>query len=124
MQHKINNMFTIIAITAFGMISAPTLSNINTIFAQEFNPFDFLNSQSTSDRNPSNIKIPGLENLFSSPDNSAPSSDNSAPSSSSNDGKCIQTDAAGGTKDYYCAGTHHHCKKGTPDCLLEGGRTS
>ena len=51
MQHEINGLLTIIAITAFAMVSAPTLSTINTVFA--YNPFA---------DNPIFANIKGLDN--------------------------------------------------------------
>jgi hypothetical protein len=44
MQHKINRLLIVIAIAAFGMISAPTLSAMNVVFAASFDPFGQLKS--------------------------------------------------------------------------------
>ena len=134
MQNTINRLLTVIAITAFGMISAPTLSTINVVFADNqfsFGPFKALgidkffeksannnNNQQTSDNNQ-----PKSDNNQPKSDNNQPKSDNNQPKSGNSHAgeKCGAN--GGNTKDWYCKGTHHHCAKGQNDCLLEGGRT-
>jgi hypothetical protein len=122
---------TLIAITAFGMISAPTLSTINTVFA--YNPFA---------DNPIFANIKGLDNkIFDGvsavdPDSSSGSSSgdtgSSSGSSSGDTGSSSGDNSSGGAKcgssgkstfHWYCEGTHHHCLKGEQKCLLFGGRS-
>src|SRR6476646_6722280 len=120
MQHKINRLMTLIAITAFGMISAPTLSTINTVFA--YNPFA---------DNPIFANIKGLDNkIFDGV--SAVDPDSSSGSSSGDTGSSSGDSSSGGAKGgssgkstfhWYCEGTHHHWLKGEQKCLLFGGRS-
>ncbi|MGN6821396.1 MAG: hypothetical protein ACTHJ7_01250, partial [Candidatus Nitrosocosmicus sp.] len=83
------------------------------------------NGGSSSSSSPSNL----LKDLFgggkssNTPDNNSPNNKDSPKSSDSGDsGNCIRSKDTG-TKDYYCAGTHHHCVEGkSPGCIFEGGR--
>jgi uncharacterized membrane protein YgcG len=131
MHHKINVLLTIIAITAFDMVSAPTLSTINTVFA--YNPFA---------DNPIFANIKGLDNKIfdgvSAVDPESGSGDTGSNSGSgsgdtgSNSGSGSGDTSSGGatcgssgksTFHWYCEGTHHHCLKGEQKCLLFGGRS-
>jgi hypothetical protein len=120
MHHKINGLLTIIAITAFGMVSAPTLSTINTVFA--YNPFA---------DNPIFANIKGLDNkIFDGV--SAVDPESGSGDTGSNSGSGSGDTSSGGAKcgssgkstfHWYCEGTHHHCLKGEQNCLLFGGRS-
>ncbi|MGN6558960.1 MAG: hypothetical protein ACTHJ2_00380, partial [Candidatus Nitrosocosmicus sp.] len=65
----------------------------------------------------------GGDKSSNTPDNNSPNNKDSPKSSDSGDsGNCIRSKDTG-TKDYYCAGTHHHCVEGkSPGCIFEGGR--
>jgi hypothetical protein len=126
MKTKISILFATFAITAFSLVSAPSLSTMNAVFAASFDPFSF-----------GPFKSLGLDKLFdqsSSNDNKSPQSNpqssdstpsqsgDSPKSGSSNEGACKQTQP--GTPHWYCHGTDHHCDEGTPGCELNGGRSS
>jgi hypothetical protein len=143
MQHKINRLLIVIAIAAFGMISAPTLSAMNVVFAASFDPFGQLKSfgldklgldklgldkvlkKSTKNNDNNNQPKSNDNNQPKSNDNNnqPKSNDNNQPKSGNSHAgeKCGAN--GGNTKNWYCKGTHHHCAEGQNDCLLEGGRT-
>jgi hypothetical protein len=144
MQKPIYGSFIAIAITAFGMILAPTLSTTNVAFGASFDPFSFgplkslgldklgldklfdKSKNKADDNNPpkSDNNPPKSDNNPPKSDNNPPKSDNNPPKSDNNPPAKEKCGANGGnTKDYYCHGTHHHCKKGQDMCELEGGRT-
>jgi hypothetical protein len=143
MQHKINRLLIVIAIAAFGMISAPTLSAMNVVFAASFDPFGQLKSfgldklgldklgldkffdKSKNKADDSNTPKADDSNTPKADDNNnqPKSNDNNQPKSGNSHAgeKCGAN--GGNTKNWYCKGTHHHCAEGQNDCLLEGGRT-
>jgi hypothetical protein len=147
MYNTINRILTVIAITAFGMISAPTLSTMNSVFAISpfsIEPFKSLgidkilegstkNNDNNAKSNDNRANSNDNNNQPKSNDNNAKSNDkNNQPKSNdkNNQPKSGNSHAGekcgangGNTKDWYCKGTHHHCAKGQNDCLLEGGRT-
>jgi hypothetical protein len=130
MKTKISILLAAFAITAFSLVSSPTLSTMNTVFAASFDPFSFgpfkslgldkLFDQSTSNDNKSPQSSP--QSNPQSSDSTPSQSGDSAKSGSSNEGTCKQTQP--GTPHWYCHGTHHHCDEGTPGCELNGGRPS
>jgi hypothetical protein len=143
MQHTINKLLIVLAITAFGMISAPTLSAMNIVFAASFDSFssgpfkslglDNLGIDKILEKatNKANDNSPKSDNNSPKSDNNSPKSDNNSPKSNDNSPKSNDNSPAkeacgangGNTKDFYCHGTHHHCKQGQDMCELEGGRT-
>jgi hypothetical protein len=150
MQYTWNKLLTVIAITAFGMISAPTLSSMNQVFAasldlSNFAPLKKLGLDKLFDKSTSNNdNQPKADDNQPKADDNQPKSNDNQPKSNddkpkSNDDKPKSNDDkpkssnshagekcganGGNTKDWYCHGTHHHCAKGQNDCELEGGRT-
>lgn len=139
MKIKSSSIFMTILILAFAVFSAASIEQSDKIFAKTSISGDSSTSIS-GDKLSSGEKMRVVENVLgaifgggSQSDTPVKSSPNSASSDKSpstdsssvgdNSGKCIQSKGTG-TKDYYCAGTHHHCVKGeSPGCLLEGGRT-
>ena len=136
MQHTINKLLIVLAITAFGMISAPTLSAMNVVFAASFDPFssgpfkslgldnlgiDKIFEKATNKANDNSPK--SNDNSPKSNDNSPKSNDNSPKSNDNSPAKEACGANGGNTKNFYCHGTHHHCKQGQDMCELEGGRT-
>jgi hypothetical protein len=129
MQYTWNKLLTVIAITAFGMMSAPTLSSMNQVFAasldlSNFAPLKKLGLDKLFDKSTSNNdnQPKADDNQPKSNDDKPKSNDDKPKSSNSHAGeKCGAN--GGNTKDWYCHGTHHHCAKGQNDCELEGGRT-
>jgi hypothetical protein len=139
MKLKTSSIFMTIWILAFAVFSAASIEQSDKIFAKTSISGDSSTSIS-GDKLTSGEKMRVVENVLGAifgggsqsdtPVKSSPSSASSdkSPSTDSssvgdNSGKCIQSTGTG-TKDYYCAGTHHHCVKGdSPGCLLEGGRT-
>src|SRR6476659_4148860 len=90
MKKTINGLFTIIAITAFGMISAPTLSTINTVFAAKSNPFDnpIFKNFPIPNRDLFNVDTPDSTNNVPQQDNTPKSNNNDnndKPKSNNND---------------------------------------
>jgi hypothetical protein len=152
MRNTINGLFTVLAIAAFAMISAPTLSTMNVVFAENqfsFGVFKDLgidkffeksnnnNNNNANDNNNNNAKTDNNNNAKTdnnkdnnaktdnNKDNNAKTDnnkDNNAKSGNSHAGEKCGANG-GNTKDWYCHGTHHHCAKGQNDCELEGGRT-
>jgi hypothetical protein len=139
MKLKSSSTFMIMAILIFTVFSIASIGQIDKILAKTQAAGDGSNGI-TGDKlsNAEKMKVIGnvLGAIFggggsqnNNPDNSFASSGKSPLTDSSssgghNSGECIQSQGTG-TKDYYCAGTHHHCVKGeSPGCLLEGGRTS
>jgi hypothetical protein len=139
MKLKSSSIFMTIWILTFAVFSAASIEQSDKIFAKTL----FSGDSSTSisgDKLNNGEKMRVIENVLgaifgggsqsNTPVKSSPnfaSSDKSPSTDSSlvgdNSGKCIQSKGTG-TKDYYCAGTHHHCVRGeSPGCLLEGGRT-
>ncbi len=131
MKLKSSSIFMTIGILAFAVFSAASIEQSDKVFAKSVVSGDKLS-------NAEKLKV--IENVLgtifgggsqsNTPVTSSPSfasSDKSHPTDSysvgNNSEKCIQSKGTG-TKDYYCAGTHHHCVKGeSPGCILEGGRT-
>jgi hypothetical protein len=134
MYNKITTILTVIAITAFGMITAPTISTINTVFAAGFK--NFFNSDGTINIDnvlKSNQQIPrhsnnqgsGSSETGKTSSDTGKSSETGKTSGSGGNSHAGEKCGANGgnTKDWYCHGTHHHCAKGQDNCELEGGRT-
>jgi hypothetical protein len=129
MQHTINKLLIVLAITAFGMISAPTLSAMNIVFAASFDSFSSGPFKSLGLDNLGIDKI--LEKATNKANDNSPKSNDNSPKSNDNSPKSNDNSPAkeacgangGNTKDFYCHGTHHHCKQGQDMCELEGGRT-
>ena len=142
MKLKLSSTFLTLAILTFAVFSIASIDHIDKIFAKNQAAGDGSNGITGdklsnaekmkvvggvlgmifggggSESNTQNNILPGFASSGKSPtaDSSSSGGDNS--------GDCIQSQGTG-TKDYYCAGTHHHCVKGeSPGCLLEGGRTS
>jgi hypothetical protein len=147
MKLKSTLTFIAIAIITFSMTFAPSIMQMEKAFALDLGSL-FSSSDSNSGSSGSPLKnLLGdalnvangdsnsgsfgdqLKNLFgndkssNTPDNNSPSNKDSSKSSDSGDsGNCIISKGTG-TKDYYCAGTHHHCEEGkSPGCIFEGGR--
>jgi hypothetical protein len=136
MKLKSSSIFMTIWILAFAVFSAASIEQSDKIFAKT-SIFGDSSTSISGDKLSSGEKMRVVENVLGAifgggsesdtPVKSSASSDKSPSTNSSsagdNSGKCIQSEGTG-TKDYYCAGTHHHCVKGdSPGCLLEGGRT-
>jgi hypothetical protein len=140
---KLKSTLTFIAIITFSMTFAPSIMQMEKVFALDlgslFNGGSSPSSSSSSSPLKSligdalNVANGGsspnsfgdqLKDLFGSDKSSnSPSNKDSPKSSDSGDsGNCIRSKDTG-TKDYYCAGTHHHCVEGkSPGCIFEGGR--
>jgi hypothetical protein len=137
MKLKLSSTFMTMAILAFAVFSIASVEQIDKIFAKTQAAGDGSNSISGDKlSNAEKMKVIGnvLGAIFgggsenNNPDNSfaslSKSPSTNSPSGGDTSGECIQSQGTG-TKDFYCAGTHHHCVKGeSPGCLLEGGRTS
>ena len=133
MYNTINRILTVIAITAFGMISAPTLSTMNSVFAISpfsIEPFKSLGIdkilEGSTKNNDNNAKSNDKNNQPKSNDkNNQPKSNDKNNQPKSNNSHAGEKCGANGgnTKNWDCKGTHHHCAEGQNDCLLEGGRT-
>ena len=143
---KLKSTLTFIAIITFSMTFAPSIMQMEKVFALDLGSLFNSGSSSSSSGSPLksligdalNVANGGsspnsfgdqLKGLFggdkssNTPDNNSPSNKDSPKSSDSGDsGNCIRSKDTG-TKDYYCAGTHHHCVEGkSPGCIFEGGR--
>jgi hypothetical protein len=144
---KLKSTLTFIAMITFSMTLAPSIMQMNKVFALDLGSLFGSSSggSSGSSSNPLknllgdalNVANSGsssgglgdqLKDLFgdkssNTPDNNGPSNKDTPKSSDGGDsGNCIRSKGTG-TKDYYCAGTHHHCVEGqSPGCIFEGGR--